>query len=89
MTTGIQWRRLTFDGFGRTIKVETGHDSNVLVNTVDTVYGACGCSPLGKVVKTSMPYGPGETEVWTTYTYDVSGRQLTSTAPDGSVTTTS
>ena len=89
MTTGIQWRRLTFDGFGRTIKVETGHDSNVLVNTVDTVYGACGCSPLGKVVKTSMLYGPGETEVWTTYTYDASGRQLTSTAPDGSVTTTS
>ena len=89
MTTGVQWRRLTFDGFGRTIKVETGHDSNVLVNTVDTVYGACGCSPLGKVIKTSMPYGPGETEVWTTYTYDASGRQLTSTAPDGSVTTTS
>jgi len=35
----------------------------------------------------SMPYGPGETEVWTTYAYDVSGRQLTATRPDGSVTT--
>ena len=34
-----------------------------------------------------MPYGGGETEAWTTYTYDGSGRQLTSTVPDGSVTT--
>jgi RHS repeat-associated protein len=91
---GTRWRNhhlrrtTTFDGFGRAIKLQTGHDSTT-VNTVDTVYGACGCSPLGKVVKVSLPYGPGETEVWTTYTYDASGRQLTSTAPDGSVTTTS
>ena len=35
-----------------------------------------------------MPYAAGETEVWTTYTYDGSGRQLTSTVPDGSVTAT-
>ena len=87
-TTTTQWRVTTYDGFGRTIKVQTGHDSTT-VNTVDTVYGACGCSPLGKVVKVSMPYGPNDTEVWTTYTYDGSGRQLTSTVPDGSVTTTS
>ncbi len=39
------------------------------------------------MMKVSMPYGGGETEVWTTYTYDGSGRQLTSTVPDGSVTT--
>jgi RHS repeat-associated protein len=83
-----QRRTTTYDGFGRTIKVQTGHDSTT-VYTVDTVYGACGCSPLGKVVKVSMPYGPGETEVWTTYTYDGSGRQLTSAVPDGSVTATS
>ena len=67
---------------------KTGHDSTT-VSTVDTVYGPCARSPLGKVIKVSQPYGPGETEVWTTYTYDASGRQLTSTAPDGSVTTTS
>jgi YD repeat-containing protein len=87
-TTTTHWRKTIFDGFGRTISVQTGHDSTT-VNTVDTVYGACGCSPLGKAIKVSMPYGPGETEVWTTYIYDASGRQLTSTAPDGSVTTTS
>ncbi len=88
-TTSTRWTRNTLDGFGRTIKVETGHDSNVVVSTADTLYAACGCSPLGKPYKTSYPYGPGETEVWTTYTFDGSGRQLTSTAPDGSVTTTS
>ncbi len=86
-TTTTQWRRTTFDGFGRAIKVETGHDGTTY-NTVDTVYGACGCSPLGKVMRVSMPYAAGETEVWTTYTYDGSGRQLTSTVPDGSVTAT-
>ena len=48
--TTTQWRRTTFDGFGRTIKVETGHDGTTY-NTVDTVYGACGCSPLGKVMR--------------------------------------
>jgi hypothetical protein len=53
---------------------------------VDTVYGACGCSPLAKVVKVSFPYGPGETEVWITYTYDASGRQLTSTAAKSPIT---
>lgn len=59
-TTTTQWKRTTFDGFGRTIKVETGHDGTTY-NTMDTVYGACGCSPLGKVVKVSMPYAAGET----------------------------
>ena len=81
------WKKTTYDGFGRVSQLQNGHDSTVL-NTVDTVYGACACSPLGKVMKVSLPYGPGETEVWTTYTYDASGRQLTSTAPDGSVTQT-
>jgi RHS repeat-associated protein len=87
-TTTTQWKRTTFDGFGRTIKVETGHD-NTTVSIVDTQYGPCACSPLGKVVAVSEPYGPGETEVWTRYTYDASGRTLTVTKPDGSVTTTS
>ena len=35
-----------------------------------------------------MPYAPGGTAVWTRYTYDGSGRTLTVTAPDGSVTRT-
>ena len=53
---------------------------------VDTQYGPCGCSPIGKMSAVSQPYAPGATPVWTTYTYDGSGRTLTVTAPDGSVT---
>ena len=34
----------------------------------------------------SEPYAPGATPVWTTYAYDGSGRTLTVTAPDGSIT---
>jgi RHS repeat-associated protein len=36
--------------------------------------------------RVSQPYAPGGTPVWTSYTYDASGRTLTVTAPDGSVT---
>jgi YD repeat-containing protein len=35
----------------------------------------------------SEPYAPGATPVWTTYTYDGSGRTLTVIAPDGASTT--
>src|SRR5580704_14012071 len=35
----------------------------------------------------SQPYAPGTLPVWTTYTYDSSGRTLTTTAPDGSSVT--
>src|ERR1035438_6080167 len=50
---------------------------------VDTQYAPCACSPLGKMWRVSQPYAPGGTPVWTTYTYDGSGRTLTVTAPDG------
>jgi YD repeat-containing protein len=67
--------------------VETGHDSTT-VSTVDTIYAQFGCSPLGQVSKVSQPYAPGQTPVYTVYTYDGSGRTLTATAPDGVSTTT-
>jgi YD repeat-containing protein len=87
-TTTTQWKTPTFDGFGRPVRVQTGNNSTAVTN-VDTQYGACGCSPLGKMTKTSLPYAAGGTPSWTTYTYDTSGRTLTETKPDGSVTTTS
>ncbi len=87
-TTLPQCRTTTFDGFGRPVRVTTGHDG-VAVSYTDTKYGPCGCSPLGKVTAVSMPYAPGATVYWTTYTYDGSGRTLTEAKPDGSVTTTS
>src|SRR5229473_1028471 len=74
------------DGFGRTIKTETGY-STTTVSTVDTVYLPCGCSPLGKMTKTSQPYAPGGTVYWTTNTYDGSGRTVSTQSADGSSTT--
>jgi len=85
-TTNGHWVRTTMDGLGRTIKTETGNSTTV-VSVVDTVYAPCGCSPLGKVSQVSQPHAPGGTQYWTTYTYDASGRTLTTTLPEGSVTT--
>ena len=86
-TLGSRWKRTTLDGFGRVTRVESGHDSTT-VSQVDTQYAPCACSPLGKVSQVSMPYAPGGNILWTAYAYDGSGRTLTVTAPDGSVTQT-
>jgi RHS repeat-associated protein len=85
--TGARWKRTTLDGFGRVTRVESGHDSTT-VSQVDTQYAACACSPLGKLYRVSQPYAPGGSPVWTTYAYDGSGRTISVTAPDGSVTST-
>ena len=86
---GTQWKRTTLDGFGRVLSVQVGHGSTTdpPVSTVDTQYAPCGCSPLGKMWRVSLPYAPGGTQVWTTYTYDTSGRTLTVTKPDNASTT--
>jgi len=75
------------DGFGRTARVEEGHDS-VTVSQVDTQYAPCACSPLGKMSQVSQPYAPGSGQSWTVYTYDGSGRTLSLTLPDGVSKTT-
>ena len=82
----LQPTTTTLDGFGRTIHVQTDNGSTT-VSTVDTEYAPCACSPLGKLWRFSQPYAPGATPVWTTFTYDGSGRTLTLTAPDGVSTT--
>ena len=85
-TVETQWKKTTQDGFGRATRVETGHDA-VTVSQVDTQYAPCACSPLGKLWRVSQPYAPNGTPVWTTYTYDGSGRTLTVTAADGASVT--
>jgi len=55
---------------------------------VDTQYAPCACSPLGKLWRVSLPYAPGVSPLWTTYVYDGSGRTVSVTSPDGSVSTT-
>ena len=86
-TVNSKWKRTTLDGFGRTIKEETGHDSTT-VSVVDTQYAPCACSPLAKLWRVSRPYAPGGTPLWTTYAYDGTGRTVSITIPDGSVTNT-
>ena len=79
------------DGFGRVTRVENGNGAvtNTAVSQVDTEYAPCGCSPLGKVSRVSLPYAPNGSRVWAkTYGYDGSGRTVSVTAADGSVTRT-
>jgi RHS repeat-associated protein len=78
----------TLDGLGRAIRVTREDGNGNIQSYQDTVYAPCACSPLGKIQKVSMPYAPGATEYWTTYTYDGLGRTLSVQKPDGVSTTT-
>ena len=79
LTVSGRWTKTTADGFGRTTRVENGNGTTT-VSIVDTQYAPCACAPLDKLRRASQPYAPGGTPVWTTYTYDGSGRTLTATA---------
>ncbi len=52
--TNQHWTKVYKDGFGRDLRVETGTGTTV-VSRVDSVYGPCACSPLGKLVQVSAP----------------------------------
>ncbi len=84
-TTNGHWRRNTLDGLGRTVTMTAG-DSGGTKSEVDSVYGPCACSPLGKLKQVSQPYAPGGTPVWTTYTYDALGRTVQIALPGGTGT---
>ena len=86
-TVNGRWTKTTLDGFGRTIEVDTGNGSTT-VSVAETQYAPCACSPLGKLWRTSRPHAPGAPPIWTTYTYDASGRTIAVTLADGSTTTT-
>ena len=87
--------RTSLDGFGRTIKAESGTGTysygtvsmGTVVSVVDTQYDPCGCSPLGKMSWVSRPYAPGGTRYLTIYSYDGIGRTKSVKAPDGASTT--
>ncbi len=91
--TGTQWTGTTVDGLGRTVKVErgsvAGYPSNPVWTTVsvqETEYGACACSPLGKVKRVAQPHAPGAAVVWTEYEYDALGRTTKVKHPGGGET---
>ena len=85
-TLGSRWKKTTIDGFGRVVKVELGHDATTESQT-ESEYAPCGCSPLGKLKRTSLPHAPNAAIMWTTYVFDGLGRTISVTAPDGSATT--
>jgi hypothetical protein len=82
-----RWVKTTFDGLGRTIKVERGYNTTT-VSISETEYDSCACSPLGKLKRVSRPYAPGGTVYWTTYAYDALGRTVSITLPGNSGMTT-
>ncbi len=90
ITEGRHWTRTTLDGLGRTVRVESGDttDYSTSKSIVDTQYGPCACSPMGKMVAVSQPYKTGETPVFTRYYYDAVGRTTKITAPGGLSNTT-
>ncbi len=85
-TTNNRWTRETLDGFGRTVKVETGYTTNngspTIVGQSESIYAPCGCTPMGKVKQTSATHAPGGPVYWTVYTYDPLGRTLTVSQPN-------
>ena len=82
-----RWTRETYDGLGRVVRNDRGDSTGTVYSRVDTDYGPCGCSPTGKMSRVSQPYKPGDSEYWTTYTYDALGRTLSVQAADGQSTT--
>jgi len=55
----------TLDGFGRTVKVENG-DGSGTKSAVESVYGPCACSPLGKLIHQAMTHAPGAPKIRST-----------------------
>lgn len=90
-TTNPRFTRTTLDGLGRTIKSESGTGvGTTTVSQTETEYDSCGCSPAGKLKRTSQPHAPGLAYglfTWTTYTYDGIGRTVSVQLPDGASTT--
>jgi RHS repeat-associated protein len=86
-TVNGAWTQTYLDGLGRPSRIARGNGSTTL-SYADTIYDTCGCTPMGKPFKKSLPYAPGATPAWKTNTYDALGRTLTTVAADGSSTTT-
>jgi RHS repeat-associated protein len=89
-TVNGRWTKTVLDGLGRTVSVIQGNGSTA-VSEVDTVYGPCGCSPMGKLYSVTQPYNPNSPPSpvpATSYVYDGLGRTTQVTLPDGASHTT-
>ena len=65
------------------VRQEQALGANNVWDYVDTIY-----DNMGQPSQQTRPYRSGETQQWTTTTYDALGRANTVTAPDGSITQT-
>jgi len=65
------------------VRQEKARGVNNTWDFVETIY-----NNLGQVFQQSRPYRSGDTQQWTSASYDALGRTRTVTAPDGSVTQT-
>src|SRR5215831_18525025 len=69
------------DGLGRVLQQQTRNGtpaSSTVISTVDTAYDSLGC-----ITSVSNPYAPGDTEVYTTTTYDHLSRTTLVSPPSG------
>ncbi|MCC7340221.1 MAG: hypothetical protein IT170_03965, partial [Bryobacterales bacterium] len=82
--SAFTFSRTTMDGLGRPVKSESGGSDGAVKTVTETEYEPCACSPTGKRKRVSLPYAPGGTVQWTTYSYDALGRTLSVALPNGS-----
>jgi RHS repeat-associated protein len=69
-----------YDVLNRVVRVETVGFNGTSTILVDTEYDR-----FGRVYRTSRPYYAGQAIKWTVYSYDVLGRVVDVTGPDGGV----
>jgi len=78
--TGTPSATTYYDMYRRAVQVETQDKDGA------TIYSRTDYDHLGRTLRTSRPYKAGGTLAWTTMTYDVISRVLTTTMPDNSMT---
>jgi YD repeat-containing protein len=82
-SSGAPASTVYYDSLNRELRKTTvGFDGRIAI--VDKLY-----NNLGQVASTSRPYFPGEAVSWTQFQYDVLGRTVKITEPDGGVTQSS
>jgi RHS repeat-associated protein len=86
-TTNGRWTQTTMDGFGRTVLAEAGYGGTT-VSKVETQYGACACTPMGKVKKVSTPFTGSSASHYTEHVYDALGRTIEIKSPNNQGSTT-
>jgi RHS repeat-associated protein len=78
--TAWRWSKEYFDGMDRQYRTETRGNTPDATVVTETVFNA-----LGQIEKSSGPHFVNTPAEWTSHTYDVFNRPVTTTRPDGTV----